>query len=285
MTQFYAALLEWSDDHLSYVRVFWAWATHMGEALDKMIACALRQQIPSPIPCQLDPYDFETLPEDVTTDDDGETYIADAVFSFPPEPSYMLPYGVIASGVEGEHDIDEIRIGYLVKSNPQGLAKLTAIVHAEDLVPFYIQMLSLLPGIRVFWVQIQADWEQTNHAEFYVHEGLATVQAIQGWLEQHYTDMVLNGHLILTTYTEQGETNVSLTDHKLLQVVGYDSELIHRLSTFLSQEQIPAIEELVTIEYGIYHWHYRHPASKTRPELIAMLKGQGFTHWNPNEPR
>lgn len=283
MAQFYVALLEWSDDHIGYVRTFGAWAEHMGEALDKMLACAARQQIANPDPREIDPYNFETLPQEVSTDDDGETYSADDLFSFEPAPSYTLPYGVIASCQEGAHEIDEIQIGHAVSSDPNGLTRLSAVVEANELLPLYMQLLELLPAIHVFWIQLQADWEQAGQEAFYTHEGLSSADDIRAFLEQHRIDTVLNGHVTLTTYTEQGATNISLTDHKLLRVVGYDQELVQQLSEHLSQQAIPLRDTLVTIEYGFYHWHYRHPASRSRAELITWLEGQGFTYWNPRE--
>lgn len=120
MPQFYAVMLEWIEQPQGYVRVFWASAAHLSEAIDKAQSCALRHGIINAFPSQADPYNFDTLPQTATTDDNGETYISDTAFSFPPEPAYRLPCGVIASASDGEYDVLDINPGYQIVSKEQG---------------------------------------------------------------------------------------------------------------------------------------------------------------------
>ena len=41
------------------------------------------------------------------------------------------------------------------------------------------------------------------------------------------------------------------------------------------------LAEFYSLEYGYYHWHYRPKKSKSRAVLVAALKRDGFSAWNP----
>src|SRR6267142_1945681 len=90
---FFVGLIEWSEEETSYVRNFWARAEHLGEALDEMIQSAKRHGILNPIVGSAHFADFDDLPDTAITDDDGDTYADDTVYSHPTEQSYHLPYG------------------------------------------------------------------------------------------------------------------------------------------------------------------------------------------------
>lgn len=281
MRQFYTGLIKWSDEEFSYFRVFWSWATNIGEAIDKMLKCAAQQQITNPKIYQFDPYNFEVLPSNAIASNNGETYFSEPTYSFPTEANYQLPYGVIASCLEGEHDISEIQVGYEVKREADGLIKLTALVEEDKLLPLYLNLLQVLPSIRVFWIKLQDDWEHFGKEELYVHEGLNCPQTIKLFLEQYHLDILLNGHLTLTSYTDRGETNVSIDEHRLIIVLGYDEELIDKICKRLEQYNFSKKSNLITVLSKIHHWHYKHPAGKARRDLTLLLRNKGFSYWEP----
>lgn len=279
---FYAALIEWSDEQYGYVRAFWTWASHIGEAIDKILYCAKRHGVSNPVPSQLDPYDFNTLPATAITDDDGETYVANAIRSFIRDSTYRFPYGVIASCIEGEHLIDEINVGYAITQHEDGLIKLSAVVPANNLLSLYLTIVQMAPSLRVFWVKLQEDWEaKDEQPTLYVNEALTTMNAIASFLERHNIDLVFNGHVTLTAFTEIGSININLDDHKMLVVVGHDAELIDTFAAYLEQQGIPQMKNLVNVQTGIHHWHYRHPSSRSRNDLVALLEQEGFQLWDP----
>ena len=281
MEKFYTAIVNELDGDISRIHVFWSWATHIGEAISKMVECAIRQQIRNPVLLKLDPYDFENLPNEVLTDDSGKTYFSDSSYSYPTKNFYQLPYGVISSCIEGDRDIEEIQIGHKIEYFDRGLIQLIAVVDGDNLLHTYTEIIKILPSIRVFWVKILEDWENLDRREMYVNEELVDPKSIRDFLERHDIDMFLNGYLGFTSYGEQGKTNVSIDEHRLISVLSYDEILLYKMSQFLEEKKIPLKTNLVTIQDKIYHWHYRHPVSKTREETIALLRRNGFQYWKP----
>jgi hypothetical protein len=281
MSTFYTALIEWSDSSRGYVQVFWAWADHIGEAIAKMLACAQRRGIVQPVAGQLDPYHFDTLPASTSTDDEGVTYAADHIHSFPPEQEYQLPTGVIASCREGDYDITDIQTGFTKREAADGLVDIRAVVKADNLLPVYAALISTLDTIRVFWIEFQADWEADNLKAMYVNEMLDEVPKISRFLQSYHRDTVEHGHITLTTYAEQGATNISITDHKIIRVLSYDQPQVEACIQALQTHQLAYQDPLITVEQGIYHWHYRPPLGLDRQGMIDWLSEEGFTYWQP----
>lgn len=100
--KFYIAVVAWSEEKVSKLRSFFTWETEIGKAIDKIKKSAKRQKINRPIVHYLDPYDFDKIANnDISTDDNGETYFSNQIYSFPKVDYYKLPYGVISSCIEG----------------------------------------------------------------------------------------------------------------------------------------------------------------------------------------
>jgi hypothetical protein len=79
-----------------------------------MLKCAKANGVSNPTLSEADPYDFDILPETAITDDGGDTYVAEAIHSFPTEYNFNLPYGVIHSCLEGDYETSDIAPGYQV---------------------------------------------------------------------------------------------------------------------------------------------------------------------------
>jgi hypothetical protein len=280
--EFYTSLIEWTEHDTSYVRVFWAWASHLGEALHKMVNRAKASGISDPMVCEADPYEFDNLPETAMTSDDGVTYMSDAIHSFPMTCCYNLPYGVIQSCIEGDHEAEDIVVGYEL-DDQEDLIQLSAVVEEESLLGIYQDLITVLTDIRVFWIKIHDDWEDTGKEEIYVNEELITRDKISEFIRMNLRDTLHNGHITITTYSEAGATNLNISDHKMIIVLTYEKEIAERISSVLNKCGISKREKLISVECGFHHWHYRHPEGLDRRDLISLLKSQGFSHWDPSE--
>lgn len=138
-----------------------------------------------------------------------------------------------------------------------------------------------LPSIRVFWVKISADWEEKGREEFWVNEDLNAPELLASYLTDHWNDTVANGHVTLTAYSGAGQTNLSIDSNKTIKVLTKSAKMQGRMAAALRGIGFEELAELHSLEYGYYHWHYRPASSKSRAGLVAALKMDGFSAWNP----
>ncbi|MCP9493614.1 MAG: hypothetical protein MSG64_04070 [Pyrinomonadaceae bacterium MAG19_C2-C3] len=281
--EFYTCQIEWSKGKTSYIWVYWTWASHIGEALNKMLNCAKLNGVAKPIAARIDPYDFENLPETAITEDEGDTYFDDEKISFPTEPSYNLPYGVIHSFLDGEYEIDEIKPGYQIDEDDNGLIEVEAVVNETDLLKIYLELVAVLPEIEVFWIKIHDDWEDVGAEEIYVNEEINSRQKIQSFITRHKQDTLLNGHVTITTYSDEGSTNLNISDHKIIVAMTYDKGLSNKICEVFERRGLEKKDKLISVVYGFHHWHYRHPEGLDRQSLIKKLKERGFDFWQPDD--
>lgn len=279
--EFYTALAKWSGGKVSYFRAFWTWADQIGVAIENILRCAEGMRIPAPRVAELDPFEFEDLPNTAFSDD-GVTYVSDTSHSFPTELSFELPSGVVFSSIEGPHDVGEIDVGYSVDEPDEGLTTLRAVVDEESLVGTYLHLVEALPDIQVFWIKLHADWEDDKE-EMYTTEALNEVQKIERFLSETSADTVLNGHVTITTYSKTGATNLNIDDHKMIVVLSYDSVQIDSLGLALESRGVFKREQLIGVDQEFHHWHYRPSRSRTRKELITALEEKGFVKREPEE--
>lgn len=281
--EFYTCIIEWPEGEISYLRVFWAWASHLGEALSKMTECAKAIGISNPIACEADPYEFSNLPDTAITQDEGQTYVDDTIHSFPTRYSYKLPGGVIKCCLEGDYEIEDIAVGYTM-DNDEDLICVTAVVEEHNLLSIYSRLIKTLPDIAAFWIRLQDDWEEAGKEEIYVNEELNSFDNISELIEQERLNTLENGHVTITTFSKAGKTNLNISDHKIIVALTYEIDIAERFCDLLTEEGIRVKDELVTIEYGFHHRHYRHPKSQDRQSLISLLQRKGFSYWDPSDP-
>jgi len=283
---FYIVMMGWSEGETSCLQSFWAWGAHVGDALEKATQAARISGIEAPIVREVGLYDFSSLPESAVEDEDSQTYVDDTIHCYPTEYEYKLPYGVVKSSdyEDEDYDVTDITAGY-ERSSRDDLIEISVVVAEEELVETYLELVKSLPAISVFWISLQEDWENEGKLEIYINQQLTSGAAIGEFIEAHSIDTLMNGHVTLTTYCEQGATNLNISDHKTIIALTYDSEIAANFCDVLDKRGIVARDKLPSIMFDFGHWHYRHPDSLDRPGLIEMLKHTGFEYWEPDETR
>jgi hypothetical protein len=73
-----------------------------------------------------------------------------------------------------------------------------------------------------------------------------------------------------------GETNLTLDDHKKIQLHTKDEGVFRHFIGQLINLGFEQTREFYNLQYGFHHWHYRPAESFTRREFKAMLEQQGF---------
>ena len=277
---FFVGLIEGSDGDASFFINAWAYASHPGEAVHKMLGAARRNAINGPILVNLDYADHDEPPEGAVPVPEADAYLEDTEYSFPTELSYQMPHGVIPTGEQSEIDIDDIRPGWETWESESGLIHIEAVVEEAQLLGIYLSLVAVIPEIRAFSVKLAEDWEEVESSEIYYNEELNSVSLIESFLTERRNDTLLNGHLTLMTYSDEGQTNLNISDHKMIHLMTYEKDIAIEVRKILHQNNVPENEELLSIANGVHHLHYRHPDGLGRSDLIRMLLDTGFYKWD-----
>ena len=278
----YTCLIEERASDEAFVQVYWARASHMGAAVEKMLAAARENGLTNPLPREADPYDIENLEGEVYPDPSLEVFFATTRYSFPPEPAFEFPTGIIPSCVEDEDadDVDEIRPGYRRSKDEEGLVEIGVNVLGSDLLSIYERLLKLHGAYETFWYLIHDHWDDTSD-QIYENPVLITPDAIIEHLRAHPHDAVMNGFVTLTAYIDEGATNLNISEHKRIVILTYSDSVADSFERALQDAGFDHDQHLVSFDRKIHHWHYRPSESLDRGDLIEHLAFIGFKPWSP----
>jgi hypothetical protein len=278
---FFTVIIESAAAEESFIQVFWSWANHLGEAIERVLRACARMGIDNAMASEADTYDFNSLPGHVIHDEKLRVFYDEARHYFPTERTFIPPSGIIKACLDGEHDYELIREGFSQTRREDGLYEVEVVVGRDKLLDTFGALLRRLPSIKVFWVKIAADWEDKGLEDFRVNEDLNSAELIAEFLTTHARDTVANGHVALTAYSRIGQTNLLIDTHKMIKVLTKSAKMQSKMAAGLRRLGFKELPEFYSLEYGYYHWHYRPTKSKARARLVAILKREGFTAWNP----
>ena len=280
---FFTVLVESVGPEESFIQAFWAWANHPGEAIERVLRACGRLGVEDAVAGEVDAYDFEALPGHVVHDEKLGVFFDETRYHFPSEESFRPPAGIIKSCLDGDYGAELIREGFSLTDRDEGLYEVEAVVGRGKLFETFFGLAGRLPSVRVFWVRIAGDWEQDGEGreEFWVNEDLNSPELISDYLTTHANDTINNGHVALTVYCNAGRTNLSIDTHKTIKVLTKSARIRDRMAAALRRHGLKELARLYSLEHGYYHWHYRPARSKSRARLVAALKKDGFSPWNP----
>jgi len=279
---FFVGTIEWVEGDTSFLTNIWARGSHVGEAIQRILSAAKLNEIESPVLIDLEGCEVDDIIEGAVAVDRGNSFIDPREYSFPTQYSYKFPYGVIpVRNAEHSIDVDAIRPGYETWRDDDGLINVEAVIEREEIFDFYVSLVETLPEIRTFWLKLQEDWEEFGSEEIYACDELTTSLEIRDFLRDNWIDTVLNGHVALTTYTDEGHTNLSISDHKMVVLLTYDERIAKTVCASLKHSGLNRHEDMLSVAGGVHHWHYRHADGRDRQGLIRLLCDKGFKLWVP----
>jgi len=245
-----------------------------------MLEAAKSNGLEFPVPVECDPYDFDDLEVKVSPNQDAEVFWSDSCQYFPPEPTFNLPIGIIASSPgEDSYGTDEISRGYTLETNEAGMTSIEVNVESAQLMDLYSKLLQLHNSYRVFWYILHDHWDNEEDNIFLVNEALNSPEKISFHLNSFKINSIRNGYVTLTSYLEEGTTNLSISDHKRIIIDTFSSSIVTLYLEKLNSLGYLNNADLVSIDHRIGHWHYRETESLSRPELEIKLKELGFSEW------
>ena len=276
----FTCLIEAQIADEAFVQVYWARAIHMGDAIEKMLAAARRNGLTNPEVREADPYDIENLECEVYPGPNADVFFATTRYSFPPEPTFIFPTGIVPSCVENEEadDVHDIQAGYQRAKDESGLIEIGVNVGNADLLPVYEHLLRLHEGYETFWFLFHDHWDNAE-TQIYENPALNTAEAIIEYLRAHQHDAVRNGFVTLTAYLKEGATNLNISDNKRIVILTYSDSIADAFEAALKSSGFPHDEALVSFDRRIFHWHYRTSESLGRSDLVEYLITSGFKPW------
>ena len=276
---FFTVMIESVGPEQSFIQLFWTSADHPGHAIRKVLRACARLGIENPHASELDTSDVKSLPRNVVHDGKLDVYYSPTRNYFPTERTFSAPAGIIKSFLNGKYDYDLIREGFIQRRTKAGIREIEVVVANERLFDTFVQLVTRLPSIKVFWIKLAADWEDAGREAFWTNETLNTVEAIAEFLKAHWNDAVANGHVALTVYSAIGQTNLLIDTHKTIKVLTKSATVQRKMFAALRRLGFDQLSKFHSLEYGYYHWHYRPARSKSRTRLIAALKRNRFRLW------
>lgn len=260
---------------------FYAYGSHLGDALKKTLRASTEYNFNSPdlVEASL----LESLEQVDNTDNlielNNAVYMSPTTHAFPsndPNKSFIPPIGIVKSVDNGEYEYDLIKENFVAyEQNKNGIFELELVVGKLNLIDMFIKSILFLPSVDGFWIYIQPFWEN-NSTELWVAKHFTDSNLVTKFLKMHQKDTLENGNLKIITHSLKGETNLTLDDHKKIQLHTKDEEVFrHFIGNFvdLGYKQTRVFYSL---EYGFHHWHYRPAGSLTRPNFKSMLEQNQF---------
>ncbi|HEX6044664.1 MAG TPA: hypothetical protein VFZ22_09270 [Pyrinomonadaceae bacterium] len=276
---FFTVMIESVEPEQSFIQVFWTSADHPGQAIQKILRACARLGIKNPHACELDSYDFNSMPRSVVRNTSLDIYYSRARNYFPTEKTFLAPDGIVKAFLNGKYDYDLIREGFHQRRTKAGIYEIEVVVERERLFDTFVQLIKRLSSIKVFWIKLAADWEDAGREELWTNEKLNTVELIADFLKACWNDTVANGHVALTAYSAVGQTNLLIDTHKTIKILTKSATVQRKMSAALRRLGFEQLSKFHSLEYGYYHWHYRPSRSKSRTRLIGALRRGGFTLW------
>jgi hypothetical protein len=290
--QLYACLVQEARNAEPFYQLYWGYGPRLGVALARIREAAKGNGIPRPVLCSADPALLESVDCEVERSDSGEVFWSVTRNLYPPdleeEEPLALPFGVIPASQQPEdaHDPDEIAVGYTLWE-AEGVSTLEINVAEVDLLALYQRFLTLYEPFQVFWYKVHGQWDDTPLGseapdEIFINEGLTSKDEILAHVEFAEDDSLRNGFVTLTSYAEEGATNLDLSDHKKVVISTTSPAQRDRALEVLAELELRRLEPFVTVDDRIAHWHYRPVDSKDRAALIEHLLATGFSPWAPD---
>lgn len=278
---FFTVVVEGGDKPRdAFIQVFWIWARDIGDAIDRVAAVARDAEgIADPLPSEADRFDYASLPDDAREIGGTRVFTTGARFHYPAdEPVFRLPRGVILSCLDGDYDPDELRAGYC-RRDDDGLLCMDCVVPDGMLEEAFHAMVKALPSIRVSWIECSSEWEDAETAQFYSNEELNSPSRIRSFLRDETANVLRNGMVKFTVYSDVGQTNLLVTDHKELGLLTYSEEVADAMRRTLDRMGLEENNDLKSISRGLHHWHYRPADALPRLAFVEHLLAAGFSLW------
>jgi hypothetical protein len=253
----------------------------LGDALDKTIKSSIEYKFANHNLTEaslLDNFDvIENNNELVKIADN--VYMRPTTYTFPfddPDKEFIPPIGIVKSVFEGEFEYDLIKENFVAYgADENGIFEFELVLTKQNLIDTFIKTIEFLPTIDGFWIYLKNYWE-SDFTELWVAKHFTDKQTVIDFLKPQKKNTLENGYLDIVVHSLTGETNLTLDDHKKIQLHTKDEGVFNDFIGNIVELGYEQTRDFYNLEFGYHHFHYRPVGSLTRTEFKQMLTDNKF---------
>ncbi len=269
------------DAETGIVGNFYAYGNHLGDAFGKTIKASIDYKFKNHNLTEaslLDNFDvIENNKELVKIADN--VYMRPTTYTFPfddPDKEFIPPIGIVKSVFEGEYEYDLIKENFVAYgADENGIFEFELVLTKENLIDTFIKTIDFLPTIDGFWIYLKNYWE-SDLTELWVAKHFTDKHTVIDFLKTQKKNTLENGYLDIVVHSLTGETNLTLDDHKKIQLHTKDEEIFKNFIGNIIELGYEQTRDFYNLEFGYHHFHYRPVDSLTRIEFKQMLIDNKF---------
>ena len=267
---------------------FYTYGTHSGNALKKTLVIAKQEGIINPNlieTCRLDKIENFELPENAIEVDSGvfmiqtfNTYdLGNEEYSFTP------PTGIAFSTDEGEFDQELIKENFVAYGKDEnGIFEFELVVDKSRLIETFFKTIEFIPNVDGFWLYLRDHWDNTE-TELWAGTEISDKTSVMKFLKINKESTLNNGFIDIVIHSIKGETNLTLNEHKKIQLHTKDETVFQNFIEKVIDLGFEQTSDYYNIEYGYHHWHYRTDESLNKIQFQELLIDEGFKYIKMNE--
>ena len=269
------------DSKLGVLGNFYAYGTHLGDALDKVINASNEFKFSNHNLIEADILEsFDVIENNAELMKIGEdVHMRQTIHTYPlddQDMDFVPPTGIVKSVDDGEYDYELIEENFVAYgADENGVFELELAPTKKNLEDTFIATIGLLPTIDGFWIYINDYWENES-TELWAAKHFTDKQTVIDFINQQKKNTIENGYLDIVVHSTKGETNLNLNAHKKIQLHTKDETIFNSFGRSIIDLGFKQTRDFYNLEFGYHHFHYRPSSSLARAEFKQMLIDNKF---------
>lgn len=192
------------------------------------------------------------------------------------EYSFTPPTGIIFDTEEGEHDIEKIKEQFVAYTkNENGIFRFELVIDENNLEQVFYLATKFLESIDGFWIWLHDHWEG-KPKQLYFNKHFVAVEPVVDFLKTNSKNTIENGFIDIVVHSINGETNLTLNEHKKLSLHTKDEKVFNDFIDKIMGLGYEQTRDMYDIEFGYHHWHYKPANTFSRNEFCKFLVENNF---------
>lgn len=269
------------DTETGVVGNFYAYGNHCGDALERVSNASeeynFSNQNLTEASCL---NNFEEIENNTNLIEiDEGVFMHRTTHTYPlddPDKDFVPPIGIVKNVYEGEYEYGFIKESFVAYSaDENGIFELELVLAKEHLINTFIKTINFLPSTDGFWIYIKSFWDN-DLTELWAAKSFTDKNVIIDFLKSQQINTLENGYLEIVVHSLVGETNLTLDDHKKIQLHTKEEKVFNYFISSLIALGYEQTRDFYNLEFGYHHIHYRLAESLTRTEFKQMLTESKF---------
>ena len=270
-------LIDWEQDlKIGVFGNFYAYGTHLGDALNKVIKASNEFKFSNYNLIEADILDnfdvIENNAELMKIADD--VYMRQTTHTYPlddPDVDFVPPTGIVKSVDDGEYDYELVKENFVAYgADENGVFELELSLTKKNLADTFIAAMGFLPTIDSFEIYINDYWENES-TELWAAKYFTDKQTVIDFINKQKKNTIENGYLDIVVHSTKGKTNLTLNAHKKIQLHTKDETIFNSFGKSIIDLGYKQTRDFYNLEFGYNHFHYRLADSLARAEFKQML--------------